>query len=219
MTLSVFWVGRSPSQSSSTSSSSLRPQWNSKKRFCLPPLQPLSIARLNIEEWPKLGSDDLEVWANPTTLDPRPPKPTTTHEDSGIEKPLIEFKFHKDKLAFFNKECYRIVDQIYLGSDTVAESREVLCHYGITHVLNCVGFLCLEHLKNDLVYKTLWLHDNPSKDITGIFMMFWLLWKCLKTRWPSFCPLLPGSVKIDFIVHCISYVEGKTKHWWCILAF
>lgn len=163
---SVSWAGRSPSQTSSGSSS--RPQWNSKARACLPPLQPLSIVRPNIEEWPKPGSDDLGVWANPATPGPRPPRPITTHESSRVEKPLREFEFQKDKLAFFNKECSRIVDHIYLGSDTVAKSREVLRQNRITHVLNCVGFLCPEYFKNDLVYKTLWLQDSPSEDITSI---------------------------------------------------
>lgn len=163
---SVSWAGRSPSQS--TSVSGARPQWNSKARACLPPLQPLSVARPNIEEWPKPGSDDLGVWANPVTPGPRPPRPTTAHEDSRVGKPLIEFEFQKDKLAFFNKECSKIVEHIYLGSDTVAKSREVLRQNGITHVLNCVGFLCPEYFKNDLVYKTLWLQDSPSEDITSI---------------------------------------------------
>lgn len=162
---SVSWTGGSPTQSSS---SSARPQWNSKARACLPPLQPLSIARPNVEEWPKPGSDDLGIWANPATPGPRPPRPITTCDDSRRVKPLKEFEFQKDKLAFFNKECSRIVDHIYLGSDTVAKNREVLRQNGITHVLNCVGFLCAEYFKNDLVYKTLWLQDSPSEDITSI---------------------------------------------------
>ncbi|KAH9622445.1 hypothetical protein KSS87_016669 [Heliosperma pusillum] len=50
----------------------------------------------------------------------------------------------------------------------VAKSREVLRQNGITHVLNCVGFVCPEYFKGDLVYKTLWLQDSPSEDITSI---------------------------------------------------
>ncbi|CBI33014.3 unnamed protein product, partial [Vitis vinifera] len=112
-------------------------------RSCLPPLQPLSISRRNAEEWPRAGSDDLE-------------------------QPQREFQLKKDKLAFFDKECSRIADHIYLGSDAVAKNRETLRQNGITHVLNCVGFVCPEYFKSDLVYKTLWLQDSPSEDITSI---------------------------------------------------
>lgn len=158
---SVSWTGRSPLQSGTKS------QWNSKARACLPPLQPLSIARPNIEEWPKPGSDDLGIWNSPPTPGVRSGS-ITPHESSYPGRPPREFEFKKDKLAFFNKECSRILDYIYLGSDTVAKDREALRQNGITHVLNCVGFLCPEYFKNDLVYKTLWLQDSPSEDITSI---------------------------------------------------
>lgn len=158
---SVSWTGRSPSHSSS------KPQWNSKARACLPPLQPLSISRPSVEAWPKPGSDDLGIWTSPPTPGVRPGS-ITPRESSYSEQPPQEFEFKKDKLAYFNKECSRIVDYIYLGSDTVAKDREVLRQNGITHVLNCVGFLCPEYFKNDLVYKTLWLQDSPSEDITSI---------------------------------------------------
>ncbi|WCJ38579.1 Dual specificity protein phosphatase [Euphorbia peplus] len=142
-----------------------RPQPNSKARSCLPPLQPLSIAHRPVEEWPTAGSDDLGVWPNPQT----PRGPAKPLDNSSLETPPVrEFMFKKDKLAFFDKECSRIADHIYLGSDAVAKNREVLRQNGITHVLNCVGFVCPEYFKNDLVYKTLWLQDSPSEDITSI---------------------------------------------------
>ncbi|RYR76033.1 hypothetical protein Ahy_A01g000629 [Arachis hypogaea] len=39
---------------------------------------------------------------------------------------------------------------------------------GITQILNCVGFVCLEYFKADFVYRTLWLQDSSSEDITSI---------------------------------------------------
>nr|GMD16627.1 protein-tyrosine-phosphatase MKP1-like [Ipomoea batatas] len=143
-------------------------KWNSKARACLPPLQPLSISRPKAEEWPSAGSDDLGVWPN----NPPTPRvrlgPITIQEISTFEQPPREFQFKRDKLAFFNKECSKIVDHIYLGSETIAKDREILRHNGITHVLNCVGFICPEYFKGDLVYKTLWLRDSPTEDITSI---------------------------------------------------
>ncbi|KAJ8773534.1 hypothetical protein K2173_005780 [Erythroxylum novogranatense] len=155
---SVSWTDRSPTKPNP------RPQQNNKARSCLPPLQPLSISRGPVEEWPKAGSDDLGVWPNPQT----PRGSVQQLENSGLEQPVREFQFKKDKLAFFDKECSRIADHVYLGSDAVAKNREVLRQNGITHVLNCVGFVCPEYFKNDLVYKTLWLQDSPSEDITSI---------------------------------------------------
>ncbi|KAK1576100.1 hypothetical protein Q3G72_010946 [Acer saccharum] len=163
---SVSWSDRSPNKPNHPNP---RSQTNSKVRSCLPPLQPLSITKRPVEEWPKAGSDDLGVW--PSLQTPRggsgnkPP----LHESPKLDQqPVREFEFKKDKLAFFDKECSRIADYIYLGSDAVAKNREILRQNGITHVLNCVGFVCPEYFKNDLVYKTLWLQDSPSEDITSI---------------------------------------------------
>ncbi|KAH6771229.1 mitogen-activated protein kinase phosphatase 1 [Perilla frutescens var. hirtella] len=161
---SVSWTERPPRASAST----CKPQWNSKARACLPPLQPLSIVRPSIEEWPRASSDDLGIWPNPPTPGAKPPGSVTPRENSNSEQPPREFEFRKDKLAFFNKECSRILDHIYLGSDAVAKNREILRQNGITHVLNCVGFVCQEYFKNELVYMTLWLQDCPSEDITSI---------------------------------------------------
>ncbi|KAK9903899.1 hypothetical protein M0R45_000870 [Rubus argutus] len=157
---SMSWSDRSPSKPNPYP----KPQLNSKARSCLPPLQPLSIAKSNVKEWPKAGSDDLGVWPQPQT--PRGSVKPFPNSNSNPEQPGREFEFKKDKLAFFDKECSRIADHIYLGSDAVAKNREVLRHNGITHVLNCVGFVSPEYFKNDLVYKTLWLKDSPSEDIT-----------------------------------------------------
>ncbi|KAL0336064.1 UNVERIFIED_CONTAM: Protein-tyrosine-phosphatase MKP1 [Sesamum radiatum] len=93
---SVSWTERPPRKSAS------KPQWNSKARACLPPLQPLSIIRPSIEEWPRAGSDDLGVWPNPPTPGAKP------------------------------------------------------------------GSITPQYFKKELVYKTLWLQDCPSEDITSI---------------------------------------------------
>jgi hypothetical protein len=79
-----------------------------------------------------------------------------------------EMQLKRDKFAFFDKECSRVAEHIYLGSDSVARNRETLRESGITHVLNCVGFVCPEYFRDDLSYKTLWLQDSPSEDITSI---------------------------------------------------
>ncbi|KAK4256646.1 hypothetical protein QN277_006345 [Acacia crassicarpa] len=157
---SVSWTDRSPTNISQNR----RPPTNSKPRPLLPPLQPLSIMKRTAEEWPSAGSDDLGIWPLPQT--PRGSVKALESSDSG--QPAKEFQFKRDKLAFFDKECSRIAEHIYLGSDTVAKNHELLRQNGITHVLNCVGFVCPEYFKSDFVYKTLWLQDSPTEDITSI---------------------------------------------------
>ncbi|KAL8106382.1 protein-tyrosine-phosphatase MKP1-like [Apium graveolens] len=157
---SASWSDRSPTNPIP------RPQLNNKARACLPPLQPLAISRPKAEEWPRAGSDDLGVWPNPTT--PGVGVGMVKVPWNNSEQSPREFEFRRDKIAFFEKDCSRIADHVYLGSDAVAKNREILRQNGITHVLNCVGFVCPEYFKSDLVYKTLWLRDSPTEDITSI---------------------------------------------------
>lgn len=147
-----------------------------KSRSSLPPLQPLSITKRCLEEWPKAGSDDIGEWPFSTT--PRGKRdagkplngPDIKLDLSSMQRhpEPTELQLRRDKFAFFDKECSRVAEHIYLGSDAVAKNREVLRKNGITHVLNCVGFVCPEYFKTDLVYKTLWLQDSPCEDITSI---------------------------------------------------
>ncbi|KAJ6767961.1 MKPA PROTEIN [Salix koriyanagi] len=144
-----------------------RSQQNCKVRSCLPPL---SIARRSLDEWPKPGSDDLEEW-------PQPPTPSGIKSGERLKLDLSSIQrtpdrngglVKKDRIAFFDKECSKVADHVYLGGDAVARDREILKQNGITHVLNCVGFVCPEYFKADFVYRTLWLQDSPSEDITSI---------------------------------------------------
>ncbi|KAK1348236.1 Protein-tyrosine-phosphatase MKP1 [Heracleum sosnowskyi] len=145
-----------------------RPRFNSKARGLLLPLQPLSISRPKVEEWPTAGSDDLGVWPYASTPGVRRELVKIPGGSLGLGQSPREFESEKGKLAFFENVCSKITDHIYLGSDAIAKNREVLKQNGITHVLNCVGFICPEYFKGDLKYLTLWLRDSPSEDITSI---------------------------------------------------
>ncbi|KAA8539416.1 hypothetical protein F0562_026108 [Nyssa sinensis] len=150
-----------------------RSQQNCKARSCLPPLQPLAIARRSLDEWPKAGSDDVGEWPVPTTPSGRDLSKngerlkldlSTIQRNSDKNGGLVK----REKIAFFDKECSKVAVHIYLGGDAVARDRDILKQNGITHILNCVGFVCPEYFKADFVYRTLWLQDNPSEDITSI---------------------------------------------------
>ncbi|CAN4096038.1 unnamed protein product [Withania somnifera] len=162
----------------SNSSHSRRPltprsQQSFKARSCLPPLQPLAIARRSLDEWPRAGSDDIGEWPLPST-------PSGRDSNSNSERLKLDLtNIHKnpeangglvrrEKIAFFDKECSKVAEHVYLGGDAVAKDKDILKKNGITHVLNCVGFVCPEYFKSDFGYRTLWLQDSPSEDITSI---------------------------------------------------
>lgn len=42
-----------------------------------------------------------------------------------------------------------------LGDNVVTRDREILVKHGITHILNCVDFVCPEYFKTNFVYHTL----------------------------------------------------------------
>ncbi|KAI4373018.1 hypothetical protein MLD38_011188 [Melastoma candidum] len=149
-----------------------RSQQNFKSRSCLPPL---SISRRSLDEWPKAGSDDVGEWLHHS----QPPTPSGNRGGERLKLDMsailrseggngVTGLVKREKIAFFDKECSKVAEHIYLGGDVVARNREILKQNGITHILNCVGFVCPEYFKGDFVYRTLWLQDSPSEDITSI---------------------------------------------------
>lgn len=131
----------------------LTPRSLSKSRSLLPPL---SIARRSYDEWPNAGGDDVGEWNHP-------PTPSSRSNNSNTSVATCN-----NQIAFFDKECSKVADHIYLGGNSVARNKDILLKNGITHVLNCVGFVCPEYFRSDFVYKTLWLQDSPSEDIISI---------------------------------------------------
>ncbi|KAF3665156.1 Protein-tyrosine-phosphatase MKP1 [Capsicum annuum] len=150
-----------------------RSQQSFKARQRLPLLQPLAIARRSLDEWPRLGSDDIGERPLPSTPSERDTNSNSERLNldlSNIHKnPEINARLvRREKIAFFDKECSKAAEHVFLGGDAVAKDKDILKQNGITHVLNCVGFVCPEYFKSDFVYQTLWLHDCPSEDITSI---------------------------------------------------
>lgn len=79
--------------------------------------------------------------------------------------PPSELRARKDKLAFFDKDCTRIAEGLYVAGETVAKSRDLLRKSGITHIVNCVGFLYPPYFEDEINYKVLFLQDTPGEDI------------------------------------------------------
>lgn len=74
----------------------------------------------------------------------------------------------KVRAAQCDKECSQVLPYLFLGSRTVAQKLSTLHHCGITHILNCVGFACVENFPNDFCYRTLYLEDSTVEDLTCI---------------------------------------------------
>lgn len=74
----------------------------------------------------------------------------------------------RDKLLQCDKQCSRVSPHVYFGGHSIAQNYDILHECKITHILNCVGFECPEYFTKDFHYKTLWLQDHPSEDITSI---------------------------------------------------
>uniref|UniRef100_A0A7S3VNY1 Dual specificity phosphatase catalytic domain-containing protein n=1 Tax=Dunaliella tertiolecta TaxID=3047 RepID=A0A7S3VNY1_DUNTE len=82
--------------------------------------------------------------------------------------PPSETQLRRQKYQFFEKQCSEIAPGLYLGGDYVARNREIIGQHGITHVINCVGFICKEYFQGELQYLTYYLQDTPAEDILCI---------------------------------------------------
>lgn len=74
--------------------------------------------------------------------------------------PPTELRARKEKLAHFERQCTRVAEGLYVGAEAVARSRAALQEEGITHVINCVGFLYPAHFEGELDYQTLYLQGE-----------------------------------------------------------
>ncbi|GJW62873.1 protein-tyrosine-phosphatase MKP1 [Tanacetum coccineum] len=144
----------------------LMPRSNSSKGQGRSLLPPLSIARRSLDEWPKAGSDDVGEWNVPSTPSGDRLKLDLSTIQRVPDKNATLGK--REKIALFDKKCSKVGDHVFVGGDAVAKDKNILKQHGITHVLNCVGFVCPEYFKENFVYRTLWLQDSPSEDITSI---------------------------------------------------
>lgn len=71
--------------------------------------------------------------------------------------PPSEGQLRRQKYLFFEKQCSEVAQGLFLAGDYVAKNRELLQQNRITHVVNCVGFICKEYFKGELDYRTYFL--------------------------------------------------------------
>ena len=76
------------------------------------------------------------------------------------EGPPTELRARRDKFAYFEQQCSEVDPGLFLGSDAVARNWDTLKEAGITHVVNCVGFIYPAYFENRLRYKVLYLQGS-----------------------------------------------------------
>lgn len=143
-----------------------RSQQNCKARSsCLPPLQPLSIARRSLDEWPKASSDDIGEWPQPPITpggrgngNSSSSNSNSNSSNNNGERLKLDLStiqqnnnpdsrnngglVKRDKIAFFDKECSKVAEHVYLGGDAVARDRDKLeVSMKYFHLLNFHVFL------------------------------------------------------------------------------
>lgn len=113
-----------------------------------------------------------------------------------------ESRMRRQKMAFFEKHCSEVAPGLHISGDYVAKNLEILRASGITHIVNCVGFLYQEYFKPEMTYKTLYLQGallpsiNPGFapfGLRGHFAHKWRIYQlseysCRRLR-SSVCPL------------------------------
>jgi hypothetical protein len=106
-------------------------------------------------------------------VEPPPPKPfvgtlRTLDLQSlprDVDGPPTEIRARKEKLAQFEKDCTHVGGSLFVSGEYVARNWEILSKSGISHVVNCVGFLYPPYFEKELSYLTLYLQDAPGEDI------------------------------------------------------
>lgn len=77
--------------------------------------------------------------------------------------PPSETQLRRQKYQFFEKQCSEVLPgALFLSGDYVAKNRDLVRQHGITHVLNCVGFICKEYFKGELEYRTYYLQGGAA---------------------------------------------------------
>ncbi|KAJ7137631.1 hypothetical protein O6H91_17G024800 [Diphasiastrum complanatum] len=146
------------------------PSQNGGMQNLCPPLQSLRVSRRDSEKAKeskkniRKGKHCLEIKLDLGLLE------KVSQEPDGPELSDSDNELHqrREKMAECDKQCTRIMTHLFLGGKSVAQNLAILQSCRITHILNCVGFVCSEYFPDDFIYKTLWLQDTPTEDILSI---------------------------------------------------
>jgi predicted secreted protein len=71
---------------------------------------------------------------------------------------------------YYKRICSEVIDDfMYLGSDHIAQDKEILKQYGITHIINCAADYSANYFDDYIKYKKYHLKDHVREQIECIF--------------------------------------------------
>lgn len=71
---------------------------------------------------------------------------------------------------YYKRVCSEIIDDfLYLGSDFIAQDKQMLEKVGITHVINCAADYSVNYFEGPLTYKKYHLKDHVREQIECVF--------------------------------------------------
>jgi protein-tyrosine phosphatase len=87
---------------------------------------------------------------------------------SSGETQASELTIRREKFAHFEKHCTRVAPSVFVAGEAVARNLQTLKTHDITHVINCNAFVIPNLFEEHFTYKSLWLQDSPSEDVTRV---------------------------------------------------
>jgi protein-tyrosine phosphatase len=87
---------------------------------------------------------------------------------SSGETQASELTIRREKFAHFEKHCTRVAPSVFVAGEAVARNLQTLKTHKITHVINCNAFVIPNLFEEHFTYKSLWLQDSPSEDVTRV---------------------------------------------------
>jgi len=129
-----------------------------------------------------------------------PAKASTTRDGAPLEN-------SRYRVRAFDTVCSKITEDLFLGSDTVAQNKDLLLSHGITHIVNCAGDVCGTYHPDTFTYKTMCLKDVGEEDISVHFQ--------------ETCDFIDNAVKGGgkVFIHCQKGVSRSSAMTICYLIY
>ena len=71
---------------------------------------------------------------------------------------------------YYKRICSEVIDGfLYLGSDFIAQDKDILKTYGITHIINCAADYSANYFDEHISYKKYHLKDHVREQIECVF--------------------------------------------------
>lgn len=126
--------------------------------------------------------------------------------NSAVPIPLSEEMSKKQKLEQYLRVCSQVLPFLYVGSEEVAKSQELLNSNGVTHIINCAGLTVPNYFPDKYCYLNLKLYDSKEEDLS------WFLYEVIDFIEDA----RRASGESKFLVHC---AQGVSRSCAFVIAY